>query len=84
MLGHLGTQRGGDVVAKELPHLGQPRPLLIVELELHNRDISRSSYFATRSCERRSEGARDVTYAYMCINLEPGLGRHQERGGNDV
>ncbi len=45
MLGHLGTQRGGDVVAEELPHLGQPRPLLIVELELHNRDLSPLALF---------------------------------------
>ena len=41
MLGHLGPQRGRDVVFQKTPHLGQPCPLLVVELEIHNGDISR-------------------------------------------
>ena len=41
VLRHLGPQRGRDVVGEKAPHLGQPGPLLVVELEVHNGDISR-------------------------------------------
>ncbi len=41
VLGHLGPQRGRDAVLQKASHLGQPGPLLVVELEIHNGDISR-------------------------------------------
>ncbi len=38
VLGHLGLQRGGDVLREELPYLGDPGTLLVVELEVHAGD----------------------------------------------
>ena len=38
VLGHLGLQRRGDVLREELPHLGDPRALRVVELEVHAGD----------------------------------------------
>jgi hypothetical protein len=39
VLGHLGPQRRGEVLFKELPYFGDPSALGIVELEVHNGDI---------------------------------------------
>jgi hypothetical protein len=47
VLGHLGPQRSGDVLPKELPHFGNPRALGVVELVVHNGDTIGMS---TRQC----------------------------------
>ena len=49
VLGHLGAQRGGDVVAEELPYFGQPGPLLVVELEVHKATLSRRCLLGGRN-----------------------------------
>ena len=38
VLGHLGPQRGRDVLVEELPHFGHPCALGVVELEVHAGD----------------------------------------------
>ncbi len=51
VLGHLGAQRRRDVLVEELPHLGDPRALRVVELEVHAGDTIEK--LSTRRANRR-------------------------------
>ena len=64
VLGHLGPQRRGDVLREELPHFGDPRALLVVELEVHIGDT-----IAKLSTQRPKR--MDVSRASMGLYPDP-------------
>ena len=49
VLGHLGPQRGRDVLREELPYFGHPCALGIIELEVHKATLTTSCLLSGRT-----------------------------------